>query len=80
MRRFLFVLWFSISGTACAEEDIVLESDLNGSVWMAADFWTLPECPDDFGPIVVQMPPGWEYKTVEIECGKIVEPATEDDE
>ncbi len=37
-------------------------------------FWTSPECPEDFGSIIVEMPPDFGYETLNIDCGKIVSP------
>ena len=82
MRRFLFVLWFIASGTACAEEEpeilftvpndthfYIDTSQRPDLLWMPPK---PPECPDDFGPIVVEMPPGFGYETLHIDCGRIV--------
>ena len=82
MSRALFVLYWLLVGPACAEDELEISWDAE-SYFLDTDestalFWTSPECPDDFGSIVVAMPPDWEYKTLNIECGKIVDPLTEE--
>ena len=36
-------------------------------------FWEEPECPEGWGRVVVKMPPGYDYETVTVECGLVVE-------
>ena len=79
MSRHLIALCALLAGVASAEDYVFSEPDQSDSVWLAtADsdpFWMpAPECPDDFGPIVVEMPPHWEYRTLNIDCGKVVTP------
>ena len=83
MRRFLFVLGLLLSGVAVAEEEPEIAWDA-GSYFIDTNesphlFWTSPECPEGFGPITIEMPPGWGYEMAEIDCGRVVG-ATEDDE
>lgn len=37
-------------------------------------FWEEPECPEDWGKIVIELLPSYEYETVTVECGRVVEP------
>jgi len=37
-------------------------------------FWEEPECPEDWGRIVIKVPPAYGYETVTVECGLVVEP------
>ena len=38
---------------------------------------SLPECPEDFGPITLWVPPGWGYDTIECECCRAEPPEKE---
>ncbi len=36
-------------------------------------FWKTPECPEGWGEVIVKMPAHYDYETVTIECGLVVE-------
>ncbi len=84
MSKYMIALCVLLAGTACGEDflyepdpaaaihDFSISSDGGVYVDSSISFWTQPECPEDFRPITITMPPEWKYGFVEIECGRIV--------
>ena len=72
MMKWLFV---AVLLVACVEEvpeaEPVFDSGVIGDHIL---FQSSPECPEGWGPVVVKMSPGYDYETVEIHCGLVVEP------
>ncbi len=61
-----------------AEDDVIgWESIRSESPIATVPFWEQPECPDDFGPITLWMPPGWGYDTIKCECCRAESPEEE---
>ena len=64
---------FAVGG-AGAEETPEPELYFENTGEYQIKFWEEPECPEGWGRVVVNMPPEYDYETVTIDCGLVVEP------
>ncbi len=81
MRKWVlvFVALLAASVSQAEDDEIKWTWDYE-SPYFATDatiIWTQPECPDDFGPITLWVPPEWGHDTFECDCCRTEPPEEE---